>query len=162
MGIDITLRSVLSDEAAIAIVDREVIAHPARGGELMEAVFSAWTATGGYFRDPYNNWGLLMILGIKIGQFVSGNEVSVEAARFLLAELEHQPITPDLVDRALYGPNLGVHAMEEEMGLREPRSGAVDDADRERAQGWFTDKRDNLMALLRRSIALNEPLHCEY
>jgi hypothetical protein len=82
----------------------------------------------------------------------------IEAARYLLAELEARPVAAAMVDdmHARPGP---LEALSESWGFAEPLT--ADEIDKEAALAHLVRKRKVLMALLRRSIETNEPLQCK-
>jgi hypothetical protein len=77
MGADISLRSVLTDEVHKAILERVAIENhrsiktSADVLQVAEAIYTALAETGAYFRDPYNRFGLLPMLGMSWGGAMS-------------------------------------------------------------------------------------------
>jgi hypothetical protein len=162
MGADISLRSVLTDEVHRAIVERAVdqTKNPV---DAIQAAYDALEATGAYFRDPYHGLGLLQVLDMDwsrdFGPLLSDDRtLSVEAARHFLAELEQRPITSERIDDAIDRPSAGLPAWMEKHGLQEPPDDGID---RAALLAGLDNKRSQLMALLRRSIELGEPLVCD-
>jgi hypothetical protein len=166
MGVDIELRSVFTEDvvdAALAKARRDA-SNPREYGR---AIHDAYTATGGYFRDPYNESGLFHALGMDwskdVGPMLTDDEGSwrlpIPAARHLLAELQAKPLTPAMVEdvftgRAKRGAMLTILAD----ALGEPDYEEPSPEQIAEMTAWLIKKRATLMALLRRSIDLNEPL----
>jgi hypothetical protein len=173
MGVDIELASVFTEEVAKAACDRAFadLRDVRRRGlddaqatrDASQKVFDEYAATGGYFRDPYNRFSLLPVLGMSWQRDVDPlllqtGELPIPAARVLLAELESRHVTEQGIENVLLGPPTGMTAFVENLiGGREEVTELSDD-DRAEAWEWFTTKRKQLIALLRRSIELNEPL----
>jgi hypothetical protein len=176
MGVDIELRSVFTEDVAEAACARarrdggdpreyQHASDPREYLQAIGAIYDAYAATGGHFRDPYNASGLFHALGWDwddVGQMLDADHLlPIPAARHLLAELEARPLTPAMVEdiytgRAKRAATLTViHTVvgEPEYEIPSPEQMAVMTA-------RLIKKRATLMALLRRSIDLNEPLHC--
>jgi hypothetical protein len=166
MGVDIELRSVLTAEVHEAIVERALAQLPKPDSiedfeRIAQASYDAVAATGAYFRDPYNRFGLLPVLGMDwlddVGPLLSADELlSIEGARHLLVEIERRPVTSEAIADALDGPGDPMTAWMEKHGAAKPAA----DIDRGAVFDFLIEKRRQLMALLRRSIELGEPLHC--
>jgi hypothetical protein len=173
MGANITLRSVLTPEKANAVVDR---AHRARAGNdknVKALIYATAEATGAYFYDPYNAANILAALGMAWQKdvkpllknygnhehlddegevlMVAGGELPVEAARHLHAQLESKPVTREIVGMVCIE-----HDLLEKMHIDDGEVFAF----LHEAMFALTQYRKVLMALLRRSIELNEPLWC--
>jgi hypothetical protein len=169
MGLDICLRSEFTEEMIRTVSDRVRKSYPPRweaesqknATEYVNAIYAGYAETGAYFRDPYNRFGLLPILDIDIYPLISDDcTLPIEAARFLLAEVESRELTPASIEVAIIGapPNGLIEHMEKFNGG--PPDPAIDNIDWPAITAWLTKKRETLIALLRRSIELNEPLHC--
>jgi hypothetical protein len=163
MGLDIHLPSIFTDEVCEAVCERVSKTHaPGDVDRIIDAAYAGYAETGGYFRDPYNRFGLLPILDIDIYPLVSEDgTLPIEAARFLLAEVESRELTPASIEAAILGsPTHPMVAMSEHLlGIRPPDPDR-DNIDWLATYAWLIKKRETLIALLRRSIELNEPLHC--
>jgi hypothetical protein len=156
MGLDITLRSAFTEEVYEPILERWRSAKPRDGkdGERYcsehikwaGAIYGLYEETGAFFREPYNCFALTPMLDVDIHPLISEDDstLPIEAARYLLAEIESRPpLTLEHVKIAVCGsqqrPVIGV--------------------DWPATYAWLTKKRELLIALLRRSIELGEPLH---
>src|SRR5258708_6958470 len=98
---------------------------------------AALMATGGYYRQPYNCSGLLPVLGLSWDDDIfpmldHKRMLPIDGARHFLTALECRPISPSDVEDAGDPVEMTAH---------------------------WTKRREILMALLRRSIETNEPLH---
>lgn len=186
MGADIYLRSVATDAVQEAVhqslLPEGTTIAPTGLINIANQYFERLAETGGYFRDPCNESGLLPALGMDWGRDVSplldsACMLPIAGARHLLAEIEQRPITPAMIEdvfadrgtphpmvklmrqmRAESGDDGHVAGLVEEVRPGKPsRPGQLD------AQGFMRHlikRRARLMALLRRSIELNEPLLC--
>jgi hypothetical protein len=174
MGADISLRPVLTDEVHKAIIERAVENHRSikTSADVMQvgagAIYTALEETGAYFRDPYNRFGLLPMLGMSwgadVGPLLSEDGLlPIEAARHHLGEIESRPLTPANIEAAITGPPPHpVIAWMERSGFIEPYPDpAIDDIDWPAIHARLTNKRKQLIALLRRSIELDERLLCD-
>jgi hypothetical protein len=182
MGADITLRSALSDEEQEAIVDRVMDDFDsARSIDAMQAVYDALLATGAYFRDPYHRYGLFAVLGMDWSRDVgllldAERRLPVMAARQLLLELGSRAITMQAIEDAQHREATGIEAIIER--AQEQAAQELDhsswpahvrpqqmrherEVSPEEYMAHLIRRRQLLMALLRRSIELNEPLHCD-
>jgi hypothetical protein len=171
MGADIYLRSVMTEEFETAIVDRELRdLTPGTSFDTANAMYAALAETGGYFRDPYNRFNLLNALGMDWGEvqplLSPDRKLPIEGARRLLAELERRWVMQGAVDNAMLGPaNTPLGKMLEEVAAVLPEGSvwprqAKPGEDWSEVLPWLSKKRSQLIALLRRSIELNEPLEC--
>jgi hypothetical protein len=192
MGADISLRSVVTEDVHKAVM-HEVMAEAEgkaadralTGPELilvLNECYERLAETGGYFRDPYNESGLLPALGMDWGRDVGpmlneNGELPIDGAHHLLAEITARPITPAMVDDVFagrgtphpmvafmrqvheeLGADVRIQGFVEEMRPGEPpRVGVLDEVG---FAQHLTKRRARLMALLRRSIELEEPLEC--
>jgi hypothetical protein len=151
MGLDIWLPSVFDygDGPAVSKllddVDHKLCANGKEPSfeERSAAYFDAMRATGGYYREAYNSFGLSLILGWDWRKVFAPLEnrgvLPVDQAKNLLAAIEHHySVTPEAV------------------GL------ACDICSNQKDREWIlqhlTSRRDGLLALLRRAISRNEPL----
>jgi hypothetical protein len=174
MGVDIQLDSILlpwldryefkSDPAGTA---DEVIAQ-------LNDFYRDYESSGGYFRSGYNESDALWAMGLSWEDDVfplrdAERKLPIAAARDLLAKIEARPLTPERCTEHIranltsgerrYQGRKSVQQMLDEMKaqvtgceLAEP------EYDIEEFMPWRNRKRDTLMAILRRSIELNEPL----
>jgi hypothetical protein len=156
MGIDITLRSVLTAEACEAIGER----LRASGETDPDRMTAAFAETGAYFRDPYNCFGLLPMLEVDLYPLLAEDDtLPIDAARELLVVVESRPLTLEHVKIAVCGSRQRplMSSIEDFMN---PTPITVDEINWPATYARLTEKREQLIALLRRSIELNEPLEC--
>jgi hypothetical protein len=79
-----------------------------------------------------------------------------------LAEIESRPLTPANIEAAIIGPPPNpVIGWMERSGFGGPPDPAIDDIDWPAIHAQLTNEREQLIALLRRSIKLNERLVCD-
>ena len=159
MGADIYLRSV-SDKARATheplfheAVERrnqagksgDKAAEEAAQAEVSEH-YDAMYPDDGYFRDSYNKTSLFWMMDLSWGQFGGideNGELPIEEAKKLRAQLADNDI-----DEAKFNKTFG---------------GRVKTDTASSTEEWrefFADKRNRLIALLDKSIELNEPLYC--
>jgi hypothetical protein len=151
MGLDMWLPSVFDyadDDAVERLFDNspEVLAAQTAGDvhALSTAIYDVLRATGGYYREPYNELGLFPLLGLSwecVWRSLEDRSALPPAhARHLLVEIEQHPITPDLVERAIEITTS--QAQKNPQWMRQ----------------FYTSRREELMALLRKAIERNESL----
>ena len=158
MEADIYLRSIATDKVQQDVVTATVGTNPhvgeREGAERLNAYYEQLAETGGYFRDPYNESSMLHAIGMDWSRDVTPllnekAELSIEGARHLLVEIEARPISLGMVEDVLRREGFSTHKIPGRAGL-----------DAEGFAKHLNKRRDRLMALLRRSIELNEPLEC--
>jgi hypothetical protein len=183
MGLDMWLPSVFDftdADAAKRIFDNSPQVQAAQAAKndrridpllaimaLSDALYDAMRATGGYYRDGHNRFGLFAVLGMSwdviIGQLHNKSIMPVEHVRFLLAELEARPVTVEMIERRARGDSSGLPPIVAwtEKEVQPYEAPANDDqirAECERAYDKFAPRQKELMALLRLAIERNEPL----
>ena len=112
----------------------------------VEKYFDAMHPEDGYFRDSYNATSVFQVMGLswwELGDELldESSHLPVDKAKVLLAMIEQRPISYETVT-----------AHYEQHKLHESKQ-SIDEWYK-----YFTAKREQFMALLRRSIELNEPL----
>jgi hypothetical protein len=127
-------------------------------------------ASGGYFRNGYNAGDVMWAMGLSWPDTVmpmldADDRLPIERARELLAMIEARPLTREVIGR---------HYLENMTNGREqhpttgPIAWIVDGAeaanklppDFDRICQFLQQKREDLLAILRKSIEMNEPLVC--
>jgi hypothetical protein len=157
MGCDITLKSVLTNDVCEGIANRTFSAGVDDPVGNINRCYEAMMESGGYFRDADNRGSLIRALGMDwlrdvVPMLTEDHHLRIPAARFLLAEIESRHVTPEYADRVVTGHVVG--PLEHILGTCEDR---WDIAPEHLMQHW--DKRRKiLIALLKRSIDLAEPL----
>jgi hypothetical protein len=149
MGLDMWLPSVFDfdDEKAVDVVLGDFPPFERDIDNIQKAVVGMYDrlrATGGYYREAYSgNPGACTML--RLWGAIEGKRIlPADEARAMLADVEQKPITPALVDDAV-----------ELSG----KCSASPLPTREQLETHLTKQRDCLMALLRKAVELNEPLH---
>jgi hypothetical protein len=174
MGADLYLESIWNP----FVDDLQKRGLSARARQLAEddpvaAVNSAYDefrSSGAYFRCAYNEFDIMWAMGASWGNVVGSKldedgTLPVERARELVEIIEDRPLTKAVLARH-YLENVTTHGSEHpingwltkmltEVGVDEPPPPDFDVFAR-----LMCTRRDELLALLRRSIALNEPLLC--
>jgi hypothetical protein len=126
--------------------------------------------SGGYFRDAYNAWDLLWALGLSwtndvLPMLVTGDRLlPIAAARFLISTIEERPLSRERVERH-YLENVcdGIVRHPVTAALVVAHTGAPGTFSPPDFASYHSDllqKRERLLALLRKSVELNEPLVC--
>lgn len=160
MGADIYLRSIFEPvkkkyepKFNAAVRKRDALPDGPARRKAQEAVSKAYDAMypdEGYFRDSYNASSLSGLLDFSWWQDIvpmldkEGN-LPISKAKKFIRLLESKPVTMELV----------MKRFDEEKG----RGGGYTDPPEEWLKHW-TEKRERLIAMLKRSIELNEPLDC--
>lgn len=151
MGADIYLDSVCKParEAAeplfhAAVKLRNENTDPAKGDELQAEVtkhYDAMYPEGGYFRDSYNTTSLFGAIGLSWWQLEYDDNgcLAIDKAKDLLSKIESVDITPELLENQI------------KQFRKDTPEGVL---------AYFKGKQEQLCAMLRKSIELNEPLLC--
>jgi hypothetical protein len=184
MGVDIYLNSVrrpfwtaFDGSPAEQRMQTEVKrAMAARDYEkAMGIIFDAHRACGGYFRNGYNAGDVMWAMGFSwlkdVGSKLDAeNRLSVDHARELVAKIEARPLTRDrLAQHFLANMTDGVekHPVTGPVVkvLVEPEAKATGKVsppmlppEFESFSQFLTERREELLAILRKSIRLEEPL----
>jgi hypothetical protein len=170
MGLDMWLPSVFDykDETSVHAALGEL--PQARSVEEIQAcatlIYDRLRATGAYYREGYNRFGLLPHLGLSwheiYKQLPDHDFLPIDHARFLLAELETLPVTEDRVRRVVSGVDDGspIAWALERMSDQKYEPPPMDRLDEACAAIYsqLVTRRSELMALLRLAIERNEPL----
>jgi hypothetical protein len=172
MGADMYLESVLEPFLETYSGPRKDL-HPANA---LAEIFRALAASGGYFRNGYNCGDIMWAMGLSwsaVGDMLDEQHyLPIDRAKELIAMVEGRPFTEEMVARH-YLQNL----MEESghpvsgpaikaLQRAEPDTQSIDGVEIPEPPDFMvvfdfvTGKREELLALLRKSIALNEPLRC--
>jgi len=172
MGVDIYLKSI-SDPFI-----KEYVKRPApNAGRDPFAIYDDYRASGGYFRDGYNSGDVMSAMGLSWSDTVTPmldaeNRLPIERARELLAMIEARPLTRERLARHFQNMTDGIdqhpvtgHIM---TALRQRATAGDGGAaigpelpDFEALAAFVTKRREELLAILRKSIELNEPLMME-
>jgi hypothetical protein len=135
-------------------------------------IFDEIRASGGYFRNGYNSGDVMWAMGLSWPHTVGGmldseGYLPVERARELLAMIEARPLTKErltqhYLDHMTNGveqhpvAGLLVWSLQEEMNITLQSPPPHFD----RLAAFLRQRRTELIALLKNSIALDEPLLC--
>jgi hypothetical protein len=178
MGADIYLRSVATEEVMIAVKDRVLgAAHYKWPGELVDEFYKQMRAAGGYFRNGYNSGDAMWAIGLSwpgtVGPLLTVDaRLPIERARELVAMIEARPLTRESFARHfLANMTSGVEQHPLTGRIHTLMYNAADEAaglppqpllppEFENAFAFVSERREELLALLRRSIELGEPLEC--
>jgi hypothetical protein len=142
----------------------------------LDAVFDRFRASGGYFRNGYNAGDCMWAMGLSwwgtVSPMLKRGYLSIKCARELVAMIEERPLTRERL-AAHYFDNMtnGV----EQHPVTGPTHKMIDDVvtaetgqelapklppDFEHIAAYLRKRREQLLAILRKSIELNEPLVC--
>jgi hypothetical protein len=180
MGVDISLPSIMDlywkqNPKGPSWVFQKIPTTVAEHSQQTQDWYNALAATGGCFRNGYNAGDLMFALGRswdEVYQMLdTERRLPIEKARELLAILEATPLSVQFVANYIAkhwssGKNThpvtgGLSALMEEV---EGEAGDqsypqyTEPPDLEDLHAFLNRKRDQLMALLRKSIQLNEPV----
>jgi hypothetical protein len=184
MGVDITLNSIWEPwfadfearngfEALLGDKKKDTAAE---GLARASRIYHAYESSGGYFRNGYNTGDVMWAMGLSwrgtVRPMLDGeHRLPVDRARELVAMIEERPLTRERVaqhalenmdddeQHPLTGPIMAMAHRAEEEALGRPRPPMMP-PDFEELFGFLSRKREVLLALLRKSIELNEPLEC--
>jgi hypothetical protein len=166
MGVDIYLKSVWEPFWEKCEKDLESLSpRPEEDpAAWLESMFAYYESSGGYLRNAYNASDVMWAMGMSwkdvYKMLDKEGRLPIECARKLVAAIEERPLTDEQIGAHVYKHMTG--------GINEhPVSGAIDILanDEERLPPDFEvlakvlrEKREALLAILRKSIELNEPL----
>jgi hypothetical protein len=167
MGVDITLNSIWEPffknfESSVA--ERRMkrdIQRAMEAGDMEKAIqlpFDLFRASGGYFRNAFNGSDVMQAIGLSwdtvFEMLDAERRLPVERARKLIDMIEARPL-----DRRQYACHLMNYGngplqkmTDEAMGKPSPLP------DLDLAFAFVSERREQLLAILRKSIELNEPL----
>jgi hypothetical protein len=139
MGADLYLESVwnpfIDRYAAESRDDNPRLLDPTK---LAMRIYDDYRSSGGYFRNGYNCGDVMLAMGYTWDMVSSmldaDHYLPVESARKLVAMIEERPLTKERLSQL---------------------SQVFDDW-----ASFLQKRRDELLVILRKSIALNEPLLC--
>ena len=134
----------------------------------MNRIYDEMRASDGYFRNGYNSGDVMWAMGLSWANvrlmLDSDFFLPVASARELIDTIEAHPLTRERVAAHISEHMAGgvdqpgnIQQMLEDM-IGRPRSLEVPDTDRLFA--FLNARRDQLLTILRKSVDLNEPLHC--
>jgi hypothetical protein len=139
--------------------------NPRRG---LEMGFDILRSSGGYFRNAYNGTDVMEAIGLSWNTVLlmldADRRLPIERARELITMIEARPLTREGYARhhEKYGdgPLQGMHdKIKHEVTGETPILTREEYANQLNAFFAFTsERREQLLAILRKSIALNEPL----
>jgi hypothetical protein len=166
MGVDIYLKSVFDPDSEWPL-DLATGINPIAA---INAMYVRMEATGGYFRNAYNNTNVMWVMGLDWGRTVepmlqgqNRNDLPIECARELVTLIEAQPLSEErLVDHFFstmtdgVDPSPGTGRLMTMLAEGRP---IVPPAFEDWAK-FVHRKRETLLALLHKSIELSEPLVC--
>jgi hypothetical protein len=168
MGADIYLQSVWKPFAEN---------NPPRAPMPGTTVFDEMRASGGYFRNSYNNGDVMWAMGSSwqaVGEMLDEyGYLPVDRARELVEMIEARPLTREQVIAHVFGdmcndhPLIGrvrktLHKLAAKNGEQPPdphRMPTQEETDD--LVAFLNKRRDELLAILRKSIELDEPLYCD-
>jgi hypothetical protein len=162
MGVDIYLSSIWDPfEESLEESDfMERIARRCGDNPLAraEAIYDAYRESGGYFRNGYNATDVMAAIGLDWGMVYkmcdAEHRLPVKRARELVAMIEARPWAHET-----YAHHLMHHGHGRIQKMIDEATGqpsAPPDIDAFFA--FTSERREQLLAILRKSIALNEPL----
>jgi hypothetical protein len=179
MGADIFLRSVLDPRPDSKNWPQgEIDTSTAEDFRVhVENYFEQLRATGGYYRNAYNSGDVMWAMGLSWSDTVSkmlGEDycLPIERARELIELIEARPITREHVVAHIYadmckghpvmGPMMGFFKQHFGNATHEPEPAEPPTLQEiEEMFAFLNERRDGLLVILRKSVALNEPLYCE-
>jgi hypothetical protein len=177
MGADMCLNSVF--EPFLEKLKREMAAKPppvVRNGRDMVALLTAhyekMCESGGYFRNGYNAGDVMWAMGLSwqhtvLPMLTKDDFLPIAQARELIALIEARPLTREVVGAHIFknftdGRDAPLPQVVHE-SVAKARGEPVPEMmppDFDEMYALLNKRRDELLALLRKSIELDEPLAC--
>jgi hypothetical protein len=170
MGVDIYLNSVWEPwfaEFEAKDKGEEILGHITSSDEATRAInelFEVYRSSGGYFRNAYNGTDVMVAMGLSwdtVSPLLDAEQrLPIERARELLAMILARPIEREQFARHLasYGNGPVQRFMDEAIGRPPPVAWKFD---LDEMLTFVCERRAQLIAILRKSIALDEPLLCQ-
>jgi hypothetical protein len=123
----------------------------------IDGFFDEYRSSGGYFRNGFNSGDVMAAIGLSWGMVFSmldaERRLPVERARELIGIIEERPLTRKEYARQLESYDNPVQKMmDEAVGKPSPLP------DIDAAFAFVSERREQLLIILRKSIKLNEPL----
>jgi hypothetical protein len=177
MGADIYLPSIF-DPFLRAYEERREAQPSSNEGPIaaVERCYADFRASGGYFRNGYNSGDVMWAMGLSwwetVGPMLDADaRLPIDRARELLAMIEARPLTREVIGRHYLENMTNGRQQHPTMGpIARIAEDAVGDAgkeadnqqppDFEHVCQFLQQHREELLALLRKSIERNEPLQC--
>jgi hypothetical protein len=170
MGVDIYLNSIFEPWAKMHPPERsnrrlsaeEVI-------QALEERFEQARSSGGYYRNAYNDTDVMWAMGMAWSEDVgkkldSKRRLPVAAARELIDKIEARPLTRERVARHIFehmSDGFVDHPITGDMKRRDAHiNGPLEPPDLDAQGAYLNTRRDQLLAILRKSVELGEPLKC--
>jgi hypothetical protein len=133
---------------------------------MSEELFDKARASGGYFRNAYNTGDVMWAMGLSwrndVGKMLdSKRRLPIDQARALIAKIEARPLTRERVARHIFEQmtdRVVVHPVAG--GIADLTGAAPSPAEVEGLFAFLGKRRDGLLTILRKSVALGEPLVC--
>jgi hypothetical protein len=133
---------------------------------MSEELFDDARASGGYFRNGYNTGDVMWAMGLSwrndVGAMLdSEGRLPIDQACALIAKIETRPLTRERVARHIFEhmtDSVVVHAVAG--GVADLTGAAPSPTDVEELFAFLGKRRAQLLTILRKSVALGEPLVC--
>jgi hypothetical protein len=140
-----------------------------------DEIYLDYESSGGYFRNAYNESDVMWAMGLSWDDVFplldADRKLPITAARDLLAKIEARPLTRERCSAHIYANmtsgerthqgHSSVQQFLDEMKAKATgcELAEAEPPDIEEFMPYWNRKRDTLIALLRRSIELDEPLN---
>jgi hypothetical protein len=173
MGVDIYLQSIWKPFAETFSPPKPTapLENAADAVAFLTGRFDAMRASGGYFRNGYNSGDVMRAMGMSWHDTVypmldDQGHLPIERARELIAMIEARPLTREQVATHLLKNFTSGHwvrpsdhdaILEATAGQTGPKA----EPDFDHLSGFLNARRDELLAILRKSVELDEPLICD-
>jgi hypothetical protein len=177
MGVDICLESIWNPFMKKLESEPPPVRRPDQSmEEFIISMYDRYRASGGYFRNGYNAgdvmWASCLSWNIVAEMLDKNHYLPVERARELVEMIEARPLTREHVVARVFGNMGNGHPVTETIAriVEEAKQQATGEAPPPRQPptqeevdngvAFLNTRRDELLAILRKSIELNEPLRC--
>jgi hypothetical protein len=173
MGVDLYLNSVWEPwcadnmERVLNEPDVETTSDAASNAAAASKMFDEMRASGAYFRNGYNSGDVMWAMGLSWPHTVGGmldseGYLPVKRARELLAMIEARPLTKERLTQHYFDhitQGVEQHPITGWL-FRRLRGLPTLPPNFETFAAFLRQRRTELIALLEKSVALNEPLLC--
>jgi hypothetical protein len=139
---------------------------------LNTAIYDSFRASGGYFRNAYNDSDVMWAMGLSwrndVGKMLDADhQLPTDRARELIAKIEAHPLTRERIARHIFAHMTSGSNEHPVMGCI---TNAIDEAcdagprmtpELDELSAIPSKRREQLLAILRKSVELAEPLVCD-
>ena len=179
MGVDIYLQSIWKPfEETLSRRPKQTTNNPAELITAATALYDEMRASGGYFRNGYNSGDVMWAMGLTwhgtVSPMLDKGHLPIGRARELIEIIEARPLTRERVaghifehmddgaepDHPFVGRGLQWASDAAAAAAGKPFE-PLGPPDLDELLQFLNTRRDELLAILRKSVELYEPLYCD-